>query len=112
MGAAAGDFFTKIVTPHYKHLKAAAKKNGEDVFKVVAEEQRFYDRVACIIARTNAVLVRTAEMPGRGESAVRDGNDDLRGMDEERESYAEGMGFGTGAWADGLRLSPGEWSEA
>ena len=29
MGAAAGDFFTKIVTPHYKHLKAAAKKKAQ-----------------------------------------------------------------------------------
>ena len=74
--------------------------------------QRFYERIACVIARTNAVLVRAAEMPGRGESAVRDGNDDLRGMDEERESFAEIPGFGSGEWADGFCSDRGEWSEA
>ena len=51
------------------------------------DEQRFYERIACVIARHNAVLVRAAELPGRGESLARGGDNDLTGLDEERDSF-------------------------
>ena len=60
MGGVFGDFFSRLVRPHFKHEMQLAKASGDDVWAIQARKDRFLDRWSVIIARYNARAVQCA----------------------------------------------------
>ena len=61
-GAHFGDFYEKLVRPHFKAAKKRAIANGEDPWRVQAQHDRLRDRWSVVIARWNARAMRCARV--------------------------------------------------
>ena len=59
-GGLGSEFLNKHFKPYYKRARALAKAQGEPVWEVTREEQRWLERFGAAIARGNRVMIDAA----------------------------------------------------